>query len=500
MQTPESQTAPVRSTRMDAPAASLVRVLAMLLLFCAAAVYESLHLSSLTDTDVWWHLSTGLWILQNHAVPHSGLFSQYPNLPWIASSWLYDLLLATAYKLLGLRALPVMLMLGKVALAVSAFLLARSRSRNFPFAVLLAIAVQCAIPLRPLPNLCSIVCFALELAFLFQSRRAGDVRILYWLPLLFVLWVNLHIQFVYGLVALVLFLAATLVEDISRRSGSTWCDSQLPLLPVGVVAAVTVFSIVATLLSPYSYRIYELVIQNATPAGYIADEHAMSFRQSQHYVLLLLAMAAFLALGRRRSRDPFKLSLMVVASMLAFRIKGDAGFLAMASVAVIADAFFTKEIGSLPRSPERRAHWEMPATILLLAVVLVAAACRFPSRQTLLNRMGENFPVRAADYIRENRLPDPLFNEYVWGGFLTFYLPGYPVAIDGRTDLYGEEIITRYFKVTRAEVPLNTDPTFAAAQTILLPADSAMAIALAKFSDFKAVYGDSIATVLVRQN
>jgi len=472
----------------------------MLFLFCAAAVYEAVHLSSLSDTDVWWHLSTGLWILQNHGVPHSGISSQYSNLPWIASSWTYDLLLATAYKLLGLRAIPMTLMLFKVALAASAFLLARGRSRNFPLAVLLTVAAQCAIPLRPLPNLCSIVCFAVELALLFQSLRTGNVRILYWLPLLFVLWVNLHIQFVYGLIALALFLAATLAEDISRRSGSTWCDSQLPLLPLGAVAAVTVFSFVATLLSPYGYHIYEVVIRNATPVPYIADEHAMNFRQPQHYVLLLLAMSAFLALGRRRSRDPFKLALMIVASMVAFRIQGDAGFLAMASVAVIADAFFMGEIGAVPVSPERRVKWEMPATMVLLAVVFVAAACRIPSRQTLLNRIGESLPVRAADYIRENRLPNPLFNEYGWGGFLTFYLPNYPVVIDGRTDLYGDEIISRYFKVTRAEVPLNTEPAFAGAQTILLPANSAMAIGLAKFSDFKAVYSDNVATVLVRQN
>jgi hypothetical protein len=94
----------------------------------------------------------------------------------------------------------------------------------------------------------------------------------------------------------------------------------------------------------------------------------------------------------------------------------------------------------------------------------------------------------------------PLFNEYQWGGFLTWYLPEYPVAIDGRTDLYGDDINLRYFKLINAEIPLDTDPMFANAQTILLPANSTMAEALTTIPGFKMVYRDDLAIVLVRQN
>ena|SRR5215469_16874072 len=74
-----------------------LRIPAMLLLFVSAALIEAFRLSSLstlTNADIWWHLSSGLWMLQHRAFPHSGLFSQSPTLPWIASSWAYDLLLA----------------------------------------------------------------------------------------------------------------------------------------------------------------------------------------------------------------------------------------------------------------------------------------------------------------------------------------------------------------------------------------------------------------------
>ncbi|MGD0932781.1 MAG: hypothetical protein ABR902_19210, partial [Candidatus Korobacteraceae bacterium] len=177
-----------------------MQVAALLLLFTTSAWIESAHLSALADPDVWWHLSTGNWILQNHAVPHDGLFSQYSNLPWVDSSWLFDVVLAAVYKLMGLRALPVSLMALKIAIAMVTFVLARGSRLNFWPAVLLAAAAQYAIPsLPPGPVVCSIVLFAIELNLLFGARRTGAVRPLFWLPVLFLLWVNLDVGFIFGL-------------------------------------------------------------------------------------------------------------------------------------------------------------------------------------------------------------------------------------------------------------------------------------------------------------
>lgn len=478
-----------------------VRVFTLLILFTAAAVHEAVHLSSLADGDIWWHLRTGLWILQSHVVPHNGLFSQYSNLPWVAYSWCYDVMIAAAYKAMGLRAVPIILMASEVVLSVVVFLLARGSRRNFWPAVSLAAIAQCALPgLQPRPVLCSIVLFAIELALLFQSRCTGDARLLLWMPLVFVLWANLHVQFVYGLLVLCLFFVTVLAEEIGRRSGVPWFEGRTPALPLTIILAVTAASLVATLLSPYSYHLYEAVAKNASSMVYSLEAHAMSFRQPQHYLLMLLTMAAFLSLGRRRSHDLFQITLMIVCSAASFRMQGDTWVVALSSVAVIADGLFIDALGAGPASDMRLRKWEKLVTAGLVVVVLVVAVIsRIPLKsETLLNKVGETLPVRACDYIRQNRLPNPLFNEYKWGGFLTWYLPDYSVAIDGRTDLYGDDIIIRYFKVTNADVPLNSDPTFGRAQTILLEQSSAMAEALSAMSDFKVVYKDKLATVLVR--
>jgi len=485
--------------------ATSLRVVVLVLLLTTAAAYEAVSLSALDGLEVWSHLRTGIWILQNHAVPHNGLFSQYPDLPWKAHSWGFDVLLAAAYKLIGLRALPVLLMVFKVALALIFFLLARGSRQNFWIPVLLAAVAQYAVPsLRLQPALCSILLYGVELALLFQARRAGSARPLLWLPLLFAIWANLDTQFVYGLLVLGLLLAAGVTEEICRRCGVGWFAGQTPAIPLGKLAALTATSLPATLLNPYTYDVYGAALKNfgrSALLAYLPELSAIGFRRPQDFALLLLAMLAFFSLGRRRSRDLFQFALMIVSAVLSFPAQRDSWLGAVAAVAVVGDALPNRRSKVTQEGVRPWALENFVTAGLVLMALWVAVVIRIPSsREALLASVGRTLPVRACDYIRENHLPGPLFNAYEWGSFLTWYLPGYDVAIDSRNDLYGDEINLRYFKLTHAEIPLSRDVSFVYARTILLPSNAPMAVALSATARFKMVYRDDVAMVLVPQN
>ena len=55
---------------------------------------------------------------------------------------------------------------------------------------------------------------------------------------------------------------------------------------------------------------------------------------------------------------------------------------------------------------------------------------------------GEGF-----DYIQDNHLAGPIFNDYGWGGYLDGGAFEYPVSIDERLNLYGDEFSGAYFEV-----------------------------------------------------
>ena len=310
--------------------------------FTVPAAFESLRLTALVNTDIWSHLSTGLWILQNHGVPHDGLFSQHANLPWVDSSWGFDLLTAAVYKVLGLRGLPALLMTFLSGIAAALFLLAGGSRKNFwPAVLLVAFAEGCISPLQLRPALCSILFLSLELTALFHSRRTGELRVLYWLPALFLAWVNLDRQFSYGLLALALFCVAVIAERLLRQSGVTWLQAEQSEIPLARLGAVFGVSCLATLASPYTYHLHELVWRSASSSAidrYLSDFHSMRFRQPQDYLLLLLAMTAFFALGRRRSRDLFSILLLVVCAVISFRFQRDSWLVVVASVGVIGNA------------------------------------------------------------------------------------------------------------------------------------------------------------------
>jgi len=300
-----------------------------------------------------------------------------------------------------------------------------------------------------------------------------------------------------------LFLAAEVTEFLLHTSGAS--SFPAPAHSLAKVSAITGLSVVATLLTPYTFQLLPSAFQTVYSKVLFEDfpeMQALAFRRLPHFVLLLLVMAAFLALGRQRWRDLFKLGVMGVFVMLAFRVQRDVWCVVLPAIAVIADAFADWQHESGPQN-NTGWRWEKPAIAGLALAVFVAAMIRIPSSDALMDRASRVFPVKACDFIRANQLPGPLFNTYGWGGFLIWYLPEYPVAIDGRLNLYGDEINHRYFEVTGGTERLETDPDFVRTRIILLERNAGMTKALMTLpvlrAQFRVAYQDDLATVLVRQ-
>ena len=154
-------------------------------LFVAAPPWELLRGTSLTSIingDFWWHLRTGIAILQRHSFPHDGWFSQSAAMPWMASSWLYDVAVALGYSVFDLRFVPLLAVTCKLALAIVTFVLAGELSGRFWTAVGFSAMVQVLLfKLQPIPVYCSVLAFALELILLlkFGAPAAGDLYIFF---------------------------------------------------------------------------------------------------------------------------------------------------------------------------------------------------------------------------------------------------------------------------------------------------------------------------------
>lgn len=452
------------------------------------------------DPDIWWHLSVGDWIFHNRAFPHNGIFSRTAaTRPWMAYSWGYEVLLSRAYAWWSFVGIGLFGTALTIAVALAVFAMLYRISGRFWVAWGLSIA-SCAgflFNIAPRPLFLSVVLFAITLTFIFEAHHSGRLRLLYWLPLIFLIWANIHIQFLYGLAVLGLFagfnLLARIAVSLNIYPGS-WLQPRLPVLePFAILAA----CVLATCIGPYSYHLYQeafVISQSKIMYRMIMELQALSFKYYNHYVELLLVIAAFFAVGWQKKIDPFKLALLIFVSVFAFRTWRDAWFACVTAAAIIADFPLPEE--------EREPSFGLPgwagtafaATLLLL---LSARNTDFNTRGLDRAISGE-YPVDAVNFIRKTPVGGPLYNSFDFGGFLTFYMPDYPVSIDGRTDLYGDAMDERYFSTQEADPSYTTDPVLNEAGLVVLKNKFPIAEILVTDHRFRVIYRDSIATVYVR--
>jgi len=138
--------------------------------------------------------------------------------------------------------------------------------------------------------------------------------------------------------------------------------------------------------------------------------------------------------------------------------------------------------------------------ILILVLSLCAIKVYQPLRPEVNLAVQEEYlPVEAVRFIRDNNLPGPMFNSYNWGGYLIWHLyPAYPVFIDGRTDLYDDEFIREYVKVTLAKPGWHEVLDQYSVNFILIESDSILAAFLAEGNEWQCIYTGDIAKIFLR--
>jgi hypothetical protein len=481
--------------------------LIVLALLLSAVAARAMYLKfSVLDLDIWWHLKVGDWILAHHAFPRVGILSRTAaDRPWMAYSWGYELLLSRAYAWFGLVGVGIFGTLLTVAVAYAVYWMIRRICGSFWVACILAV-ISCSaflFSIMPRPVFLSMVFYAITLTLLMRSQQTGRMQPLYWLPLLFLIWANCHIQFVYGIFVVGLFAGVNLPQELGARVGFT-PDSVLPSR-LSSVKLLLIFAVcfVATCIGPYSYHLYVTAFHYAGakfPYTFVREFNALSFRAVSHYVELLLAGAAFFVLGRSKQVNIFALTLLIVTTVVSFRTMRDSWFLCIAAAACIAESWNRPSLSDDAKLTRDRAETLLENAGLALALAFVMFLI---ARNTDFNLRGldeavsSEFPVKAVNFLRQNPQRGPLYNTFDWGGFLTWYMPDYPVAIDGRTDLYGDDLDLSFFRSENGDAWYGNDPYLNEAGVILLPKAKPLANVLVGDQRFKQIYEDRLAVIFV---
>jgi hypothetical protein len=464
----------------------------------------ALTLRPVVDNDLWWHLRTGQWVAHHKAVPTTDPFSSYgQGEPWVAYSWLFGLLLYGLHQGLGLWGIYFYRLLMSLAITLAVYRLARREDR-YIFACALTGLATCA--LAPLMQerswLFTILFFALTLDVVLDLREGKPNSLTWFLPAVYALWANLHIEFVVGLALLSLACVAPVLDrlcgwgqsgDNARAAGSpAW--RRLALL--------TAACALTTLVNPYGINIYRPVLELPTQRSvfYLVEElQSLTFRNPWDWAVLTLAMLAAFSLGRRSKLSLFEVLLLIVGAYLAFRSRREIWLAVLGSVAIVASGRQGRGSVLDPQSDWKLIPLRASVVAGVVAMVtLLAIRARGLSEEYFQDAVAKSFPDKAASFVERQGYPGPMANHFDWGGYLIWRLPCHPVSIDGRCNLHTDERIVRCFESWSGS-DWESDPDLAAASLIIGPAHSPLVAELRRDPTLELVYQDPLAVVFVRR-
>jgi hypothetical protein len=388
------------------------------------------------DPDFFWHLKNGEWIWQHRAFPVRDSFNATSEgIPEskqrfvLRAYWLSEVVYHAFHGLLGIPG--IVLQKSLLALALVLALLRNRRGDPTVHAALVLAFLPLLYGLYPFdrPQIYSFLFFALLLSRLEQERTSADVpagwRSHLPIPLLMLLWANVHGGHALGQATLLLFVA---LEGVKFAH---------PFLrPVGfpryrrlLIAAVS--GLAASFVNPNTYHALQIAFTPGLGWGNMEFLSTVAFFRSNQPVVVVfwgtLALAALCLLATAQRPDITRIVILAGTGCYGFLHVRYVPFFMIAALPVIGETL----------AAGRARKWAPP----LLAATALALAGFFsrkevPSRESVsaaLRVSADIYPVRAAEFVAAANLTGNLYNTHLWGGYLLWRLgPERKVFIDGR--------------------------------------------------------------------
>jgi hypothetical protein len=404
-------------------------------LWVGIAVYALLLIGGralLSDSDTYWQMAVGQWILDHQAMPRTDIYSfTKAGEPWTSSSWLAQVLYALSYNLAGWTG-PVLLAASSIAatFALFTFILGRRIPAVYAVAVALAVLVLSMGHFLARPHVLVLPIMLVWASGLMSASGRGEAPSPWLLPWI-ALWANLHGGFVFGLVLVGAFGLDALwnADRAARRSlALRW-------------AAFGIAAVVACCATPYGWgsilaarKILDLgellhLIYEWMPANF------SRFGAFEMAILALIGGALYSGVKLSPPRIALVLGLLHMALSHVRNIEIFALLLPIVVLAPVASQFALR--------PAWRARSFPPAPVMATVLCLLGGWTWLLAANAAFAPPESQSPAAAVDALKAHH-PKRVLNDLPFGGYLIWRQ--IPVFVDGRAELYGEAFDVAYYR------------------------------------------------------
>jgi hypothetical protein len=395
-------------------------------------------IANLSAVDLAYHLRAGEMILDTGRIPTTDTWTfTAAGSAWLNQQWGAQVILAAVDRFAGwtglalLRAALVGLTFGLL------FEACRRRGLDLRRAAWLTIAafIVAAAALALRPQLFGMALLAMTL--LLVTDRRTHPRRLWAMPLIVIVWANVHGSFFLGPVVLGLAWLEDVHEGVPNRHR---------LLFLAAISAA------AALVNPFGLAVWVYAVglsTNPFVTSRISEWQPTSLR-SIPGVLFFGSVAAVVVLIARRGRRvpwPTLATLGVFAAIGTYAIRGIAWWPLGAAVALAGllatEAPAAAEVARGPVRAERTNRLNVVVVGLIVALCIVLLPIWRPIDRALnapAGVVGDAPPGITAALRSIVRPGDRLLNPQSWGSWFEFTFPDVPVALDSRIEVFPVEV------------------------------------------------------------
>lgn len=411
----------------------------------------------------------------------------------MAYEWLGEVVMAVAARWDSIQGLQILLVALSIVLVLLTYWYAWIRSGNpLASAAAVAILLQIEQPMFTLrPQMMGYIILLLTLIS-FDLFKQGRLKSLWFLPLLFLIWVNTHGSFVLGLFFVGCYFVGGLFQfELGSIRADRWAKPQIRHL-----ALVTALSAAALFVTPYGAQlaIYPFKLMHSQPINVLLVVEWRQLDLSTWWGQVFLIVVLGWIVAQMISPIVYEVAVIVPLLAVTYECFVHNRFLLL-FVPVFAPVLATYLARLLPAYDAAKENYGMNAVVT--AALVLAGIAFIPSNAKLRETLRKAYPVGAVEYLRQHPVDTGMFNDDHWGGFLIWSLgPQHKVFIDGRLDIYEYAgVLADYVSIARAN-----ENMFALLQNYhvtecLLPRKDAVASKLAASPDWGVVYEDDRAVI-----
>lgn len=492
---------------------SILDVFFILLLVYIMIIDAGAHL--LRDADTGFHIMVGRFFIENGYVPVNDFFSYtVPGKEWVAFSWGTGVLFAFIDNIMQLNGVVLLCTVLIILTLFITYKLLMKWEINFFIIVLSIFMITSLTSIHWLARPHLFTVFFTCLTFYLLELAKDNKKYYYPIPVIMMLWINLHPGFISGFFLLILYFLGNLLELANSKDINLRFAHKKAIIAIVIVFVV---SFLLTLLNPYGlnsyYYIYE-TLKSSWIVNITLEYHSPDFHGTYAILLYEFLILAFIFIALRMKKKvldmPKILVFLLWAHLSLFAMRNIAIFavIAVPCFALVLQSYIDsielkrfKEVSSNFLSLEKALKYHLWPCLVILFIVLCSLRGSFLPCKNLVNcHFSESkLPVNALKYLENNPLKGNMFNLDNWGGYIIYAYPHIKVFMDGRLDMYQQEFIGEYQKVVQVTPEWEDVLSKYKVDWILIPNNILLNNMLGHSNNWERYYSDDLASIYKRK-